>query len=77
MRLPLSLRLNNRRGLLVYQLVIILIAIIILIVVLLYVARRNQLGTSSTSAYRSPSGPTMLMTRESGRGVSVGQARYV
>jgi hypothetical protein len=77
MRLPFPLRLHNRRGLLVYQLVLILIAIIILILVLLYVARRNQMGTSTTSAYRSPSGPTMLMTRESGRGMSVGQSRYV
>ena len=43
MRPPFPLRLRNRRGLLVYQLVLILIAIIVLILVLLYVARRNQI----------------------------------
>jgi hypothetical protein len=61
MRLPFPLRLHNRRGLLVYQLVLVLIGIIILILVLLYVARRNQIGaspattTSSTSIWTSPS----------------------
>jgi hypothetical protein len=47
MRLPFPLRLHNRRGLLVYQLVLILIALIVLILVLLYIARRNQLGTTN------------------------------
>jgi hypothetical protein len=61
MRLPFPLRLNNRRGLLVYQLVLILIGIIILILVLLYIARRNQIGaspaatSSSNSSWSPPS----------------------
>ena len=50
MRLPFSLRLQRRRGLLVYQLVLILIAVIILILVLLYFARRNQIGTAAPAA---------------------------
>jgi hypothetical protein len=59
MRLPFPLRLHNRRGLLVYQLVLILIGIIILILVLLYIARRNQIGASpaatpTTSSWSSP-----------------------
>ncbi|HEU4586291.1 MAG TPA: hypothetical protein VFR95_11100 [Gemmatimonadaceae bacterium] len=47
MRFPFALRLHNRRGLLVYQLVLILIAIVILILVLLFIARRNQIGTTA------------------------------
>jgi hypothetical protein len=47
MRLPFPVRLHSRRGLLVYQLVLILIGIIILVLALLYVARRNQIGTTS------------------------------
>jgi len=50
MRLPFPLRLQRRRGLLVYQLVLILIAVIILILVLLYFARRNQIGTAAPAA---------------------------
>jgi hypothetical protein len=54
MRLPFPLRLERRRGLLVYQLVLILIGIIILILVLLYIARRHQIGASGSSAERVP-----------------------
>jgi hypothetical protein len=50
MRLPFPLRLERRRGLLVYQLVLILIGIIILILVLLYIARRHQIGTTAPAA---------------------------
>jgi hypothetical protein len=55
MRLPFALRLNNRRGLLVYQLVLVLIGIIILILVLLYIARRNQIGASPATTTSSVS----------------------
>ncbi len=61
MRFPFPLRLHNRRGLLVYQLVLVLIGIIILVLVLLYIARRNKIGTSpatttsSTSSWNPPS----------------------
>jgi hypothetical protein len=53
MRLPFPLRLERRRGLLVYQLVLILIGIIILILVLLYIARRHQIGTTRPAAETS------------------------
>jgi hypothetical protein len=70
MRLPFPLRLQSRRGLLVYQLVLILIAIIILILVLFYVARRNQIGTTSptpsadTTAAVSTTHPSSLMVAD-------------
>lgn len=50
MRLPFPLRLERRRGLLVYQLVLILLGIIILILVLLYIARRNQTAAPAPAA---------------------------
>jgi hypothetical protein len=50
MRLPFPLRLECRRGLLVYQLVLILLGIIILILVLLYIARRNQTAAPAPAA---------------------------
>lgn len=73
MRLPFPLRLNNRRGLLVYQLVLILIAIIILILVLLYVARRNQIGAADPAAARVP--PHKLVAQYSGHAASLGRPR--
>ncbi|HET7550013.1 MAG TPA: hypothetical protein VFK04_01905 [Gemmatimonadaceae bacterium] len=54
MRVPFPLRLQRRRGLLIYQLVLILIGIVILILVLLYIARRHQIGAASEAAARAP-----------------------
>lgn len=74
MRPPFPLRLQNRRGLLVYQLVLILIAIIILILVLLYIARRDQTGTTrpvaepdTTAAVAVPAPGKAILHRRSGR----------